>query len=366
MTNLRIFLWVLTTLLISPVWANEDFRQTYDFSAGQLLHVDLEPGGNLTVIGENRTGVEVSYPLTKGHEDFKLESTQKDDGLSLVGSMETRRSRFRLSMTIRVPQQSHLDLSTSGGNLDISQIDGDVEAVSMGGNAHIKKVNGAIALRTMGGNISVSDSELNGHVKTMGGNIDLRSTRGLVNCETMGGNINVDNKGTQVDSQASDPLTIKTMGGNISVDEAPTGLFAKTMGGNVSVGFSRTADIDTKGGNITIHELDGGVVAHTMGGAIRIGMVGDADDGVRDVELMSKGGDIVLSLPQAFSAEFDLEIEQTRRAKKEYRIKSDFELNVQKSGSYGSTIKATGQSLTGKNRVKIRTVNGDIIIKVVR
>lgn len=346
--------------------ASSDHVENHPFNAGQTLTVDLRPGGNVVVIGEDRDDLQLSYSEEARERGFDLQATQNGQGLVLNGRLEKRLKRFSLTLTIRMPTVANLNLDSSGGNLKISDIQGHLDVGTKGGNVVLRRLQGDIKLKTMGGNISIEDSTLDGSVKTMGGNISLAATQGLVDCETMGGNISLDNQGTIALAGNENPLRVKTMGGNISVGSAPNGIHADTYGGNISVKESGPAQVETKGGNITFGELDGSINAHTHGGSITVTMVGDPDDGNRDVELSSNGGDIRLTLPSGFSGDFDIQIEQSRRAKRDYQIKSDIPLNIETAGTSPKRIRATGQSLTGKHRVRIHTSNGDVILKTAR
>ena len=327
---------IFVLILASLSFAEQS--QSYAFSAGQTLYVELEQGGNLTIIGESRNDLSLEH---HGAEDVVMDVNQTKDGLSVVATLP-RNKRHKLAVTIRLPNQANIDVKTTGGNLQIEQIEGRIEAATMGGNVQLTQLRGELA------------------VKTMGGNISLSNTPGLVDCETMGGNINVDNPNSPIDGRV-EPVKVKTYGGNIKVVEAPTGLIGETMGGNINIGSAKFVDVETKGGNIRVDAVDGYATAHTMGGNITIIMVGDPDDGERDVDLDSKGGDINVHLPAGFSGEFDIEIKQTND-RKPCKITSEFALKQSTEGTRHKVIRASGQTVTGRHRVVIRTVNGDVNI----
>jgi len=122
------------------------------------------------------------------------------------------------------------------------------------------------------------------------------------------------------------------------------------------------------GGEINIEEIDGGVKATTMGGDITVNMIGNPDQYDRDVVLSSMGGDIILTVPEGLSMDFDCKITVTRRSRDSYKIISDFAIKIEKSEDYsdGSAryyIYGTGKVKNGKNKIRIDTVNGDIVIK---
>ena len=124
------------------------------------------------------------------------------------------------------------------------------------------------------------------------------------------------------------------------------------------------------GGSIIIREIDGWVDASTMGGSVEVNMVGDPDKGKRDVFISSKGGNIELTVPPGLSMDFDIELAYTRDSDRDYDIYSDFEIKKKKTdkwegywGSKRKSIYGTGKHKGGKNKIRIATSNGDIMIK---
>ena len=82
------------------------------------------------------------------------------------------------------------------------------------------------------------------------------------------------------------------------------------------------------------------------------------------------GGDITLTVPENFSMDIDIELAYTKGSWKNYRINSDFDLNIEKSpdwvkekGSYRKYIYGRAKIGNGRNSVRIKTVNGHINLK---
>jgi DUF4097 and DUF4098 domain-containing protein YvlB len=143
------------------------------------------------------------------------------------------------------------------------------------------------------------------------------------------------------------------MGGDITVESAGKFVKARTMGGDIEV-----------------DAVNGWVKATTMGGDVSVVMVGDPDRGKRDVEIKSMGGEIELEVPPGLSMEFDIELAYTKNSKRNYKIVSDFPMEIERTekwksrwGSKRKYIYGTGKVKGGRNRIKIRTINGNIYIR---
>ncbi len=128
----------------------------------------------------------------------------------------------------------------------------------------------------------------------------------------------------------------------------------------------------TMGGDIDIDEIDGWIEVKTMGGDVSVVMTGNPEEGKRDVKISSKGGDISLTVPPGLSMKFDIELAYTKNRKRDYRIMSEFEIELEetdvwkRSAFFGTPRKyiyGTGKISGGRNRIEIETVNGDIFIR---
>jgi len=158
-----------------------------------------------------------------------------------------------------------------------------------------------------------------------------------------------------------------SMGGDIRIDAAPNGAVLRTMGGNISVKSSNGLVVaKTMGGDIVVRQLAGSVEAGTMGGNVSVEAVGGAAG--RELELRSMGGSIELTVPRDFSGEFEVELEQDREQRNEYRIVSDIPLRITESTKRHwfrtiTVLNGTGRSGSGANLVRIFTIGSDIEIR---
>jgi DUF4097 and DUF4098 domain-containing protein YvlB len=159
------------------------------------------------------------------------------------------------------------------------------------------------------------------------------------------------------------------MGGNIEVANAPHGAKVETKGGNIVIKKAADfIDVKTMGGNIVIQEHSGRITAQTMGGNVSAVIIpGGAD---QNIDIGSMGGRIELTLPAEYSGSFDLELAYTRKSPQNYRIISDFPIRQDEKPEWDSSrgdarkyIIGTGTIGGGANKVKVRTVNGDIVIR---
>jgi DUF4097 and DUF4098 domain-containing protein YvlB len=342
-------------------------------SPGQLLEVNLGTGGAIHIHGGTDNAVTVKTKLSGRDADLiRVAVERTHGGVSVTAKYEGGSSHRSGSadLDITVPARFDTQLKTMGGELRLEGVEGQLQGSTMGGPLTLSGLKGKVEFSTMGGGITLTSSQVDGRVKTMGGNVKIKDVVGDIKGSSMGGNVTYDNvqHPGKTDGKA---VEISTMGGEINVASAPSGATVKTMGGGIHIGSAREfVKATTMGGNIEIKELDGSVAANTMGGDITVTMVGDPAQGRRDVKLESKGGEIRLTLPANLSADIDVELDHTKNSSRTYKIDSDFPLAITDSpdwseghGSPRKTLKGVASVNGGRNKIIIRTINGNVIIK---
>jgi hypothetical protein len=276
-------------------------------------NLKLDPGGKLTVVsdagsievrGTSASGAHVV--LTSQDDDLaakfdmsfqespgevKIVVKKKKDLASMFGSVKTTGMKFEIT----VPEKTETHLSTGGGHLLLSNLNGDAKAETSGGhievdrltgNAHVetsgghitaKGVEGALWAETSGGHIEASDIAKDIHVETSGGHIKVVGAKGRVDADTSGGHVDVSfAKGNARGGR------IETSGGSITVSLDPAvnlNLEASTSGGSVSTDIpvkvagklSKTAirgSIGSGGETLTVSTSGGSIVIQSIGNAL--------------------------------------------------------------------------------------------------
>jgi len=367
-----LFLSILSIALISAAMAGE-IKREFDVKSGGTLEADIRTGGSLFVTGWDKEKVEiiVHYRGRTLDDEVQLEIQERNGDIIIDATAESN-TNANLEFEIKAPLKFNLDMNTMGGQITVENLQGNLKGETMGGQITLSQLKGKANFTTMGGKIELSDSDVDGKVSTMGGKVIFNNVVGDVDGSSMGGNViykNVRSRDGKTDTGKE--VNISTMGGKIEVDEAMSGADVSTMGGKIYVKKAANyVKANTMGGNIEIEDIDGWVKATTMGGDVFVNMTGDPENGRRDVTLSSMGGNIELTLPEGISADFDIRLTYTRRSRQDYQIISDFKLDTEESdeweynnGDARKTIDGRGKSGSGKNLIKISTVNGDIRIK---
>jgi len=358
-------------LLVSLTFAGE-IKKEFDVKSGQELIVDIKTGGSVHVYGkgQNKVVVIVSHRGSKLRDNVWIDIDKNSNGVDVSAGADGNYNS-KLEFKIYVPEKFDIDINTMGGEIVVANVEGKLKGETMGGEITLERLKGSVNFSTMGGDVELTDSDVDGKVSTMGGEVIFKNIIGDVDGSSMGGNVIYKNVRSRDGKSTGKEVNISTMGGRIKVDEAFSGADVSTMGGDIDVNKAKLyIKANTMGGDIDIKDIDGWVKATTMGGDVFVNMTGDPSKGKRDVEISSMGGDIELTLPDGISADFDIRITYTRNSKQNFKIDSDFSLDIEeddewsyRNGDPRKRIDGTGKTADGKNNIKVTTINGNIVIK---
>lgn len=214
-------------------------------------------GGDITVHqgrvsdGTARLTGRVEYSLVR--PTFTVTAS----GISLHCRLPT--GNCGLNATLDVPSHTAVDLTTGGGNMQVSGIQDNVTLDSGGGDAGISRIGGAVDVQTGGGNLTASNLGSVLALTTGGGDVDgsgLFSRH--VTLGSGGGDV------TLVFTAVPDYVKVDSSGGDITIvvphGEAGYAIKSNADGGDyhgsvpVNDASRHTIQVDSGGGDISIAE----------------------------------------------------------------------------------------------------------------
>src|ERR1700722_15152748 len=327
-----------------------DLRGAAPTRDGRRLHLVLDLG-NIVVHTQNSQKIDYTVHLETDAsqkdakellKSFAVSSRETPEGVYLRGQTSPQSSgRLWVTVTVNVPKNYSLDLSTGGGDINTDDIGGPETVLTSGGNI-------------MAGNIGGAARVVNGGavLRTSGGHIRMASVEGAAKLVTAGGNVTVEHSGSS--------LNAETTGGQIEVGESAGLVRAKTGGGGIRViRVSGPTDLETVGGSIYLTQVDSAVKASTGAGVITAWFVAPVK-GPSQCELQSNDGDIVVYLPRQLPVTIDAQVQSGD----EHRVIVDpaFQLTMSDDGPSrnGHMVRAEGPLNGGGEVLHLRTVTGNI------
>lgn len=289
---------------------DDRIEQTFKVNEGGTLLVDTDRG-SIEVTTNMEKEVKVQVIKERGDASgFNVDMQQKGSDVEISGDMKGNwlnwgRNNLRIKFIISVPEKYNVDLSTSGGSISVSDLEGKVVLRTSGGSLDIGRVTGSVYGRTSGGSIDLDGSKADVDVKTSGGGISIGQVNGVIDAHTSGGSIRIE--------KAMSEVKAYTSGGSISVEEIQASIDAKTSGGSVSIYLSQQPENDcrlkTSGGSVNLSmgsDIGIDIDAKTSSGKVKSdfsisGEVnkrsarGKINGGGPEIYLRTSGGDIVIS-----------------------------------------------------------------------
>jgi DUF4097 and DUF4098 domain-containing protein YvlB len=268
--------------LAAPLTAAADFRmeKSLQFEPGAVFRLDTD-SGSVSVKSGSQDTAEVVITSTRDdiEERFDFDFDDSGSGASIKVEREgglMRRwfnnSNNNLHFEIRLPMQAEVFIDTSGGRIELEQIEGEVDLRTSGGRVTVKSVEGDVLADTSGGSIKIDSIRGSVSADTSGGAITIENVTGSAEADTSGGRI-----------------TIRDVGGDILADTSGGGIDIEGAGGQVNA--------DTSGGPVRVSFVAGndhGGVLSSSGG--RVTAVIDAGVGL-DIDASTSGGSLHFDLP---------------------------------------------------------------------
>ena len=234
----------------------------------------------ITVRTRNRRRAKEAYEAAVG----VLRPPTDKDGAYVFRVGKLSRRDVHYNYKVKLPKTFNLIVQSYGGDIDMTDLQGDLDAKTGGGDIALSKSGGRVNLRTGGGDINLFQVEGQVNVTTGGGDIEGRTVEGKLEAHTGGGDIEF--------WRCKGSLTLVTGGGDIELQGMEGAeLEARTGGGDIDIAnIVARVNLLTGGGDIAAQSVKGHIEVATSGG---------------DVELHSIGGDAVL-----FSANGDITVNE--------------------------------------------------------
>jgi DUF4097 and DUF4098 domain-containing protein YvlB len=268
--------WILTIALILSTGCglavDKVVEKRFDVRSGGTFALDADRGSmRITRGADDQVLVRIKLRARTSSEskaedifdDFDMRFEEHDGGVTVEteyrggskGWFGWGDDKLNIHFEVEVPARYNLRVKTSGGSIEVDDLDGDIEARTSGGSLSFGRIGGTLHGRTSGGSIRLDDCRGPVDVETSGGSITVGRVSGEVRAHTSGGSITVKEVMGPIDASTSGgsvtaTLTeqpaadcrLRTSGGSITVrvpSDARLSLNARTSGGKVYSEFHR-------------------------------------------------------------------------------------------------------------------------------
>lgn len=255
-------------------------HRTFNVAPGGTLILDTDVGDVRINTGGSGVTVDVKRRARNDEtlRDFDVTFDQTGNDVTVRAKLPRERKWMNWSndldvqFIINVPSTYNLQVSTSGGDLRVANLTGDVRIRTSGGDIEIGAINGPVDARTSGGDVELESATGRVDLRTSGGNVVLGTAGSAVQARSSGGSITV--------RRVTGDLYAHTSGGGISIDEAGGAIDASTSGGSIRAKFTQQPRGDSK--------------MSTSGGGIVVSVAGNI---AVDLDARTSGGDVETEIP---------------------------------------------------------------------
>ena len=214
------------------------------FSGDVIISTSNEPQVYVKVLGNKRT-----------REKVNINFENSDEGVSVIAKRKDGWSYFnfgsgiKLRFEVVLPENYNAKVTTAGGDILLSSLNGRIELHSSGGDIKLRNTKGETSVSTSGGDVSSTNSTGNLEFKTSGGDVNIKKFNGNVDASTSGGDIYLDGSNGKVSAHTSGGEVILNYNGeNYGIDLGSSGGDVKV---NLPAGFAADAKMYASGGDIT-------------------------------------------------------------------------------------------------------------------
>ncbi len=294
---------------------------------------------------------------------MRISTSTRGDVFVLNAPVSDSSSEMRLEIPRSVKE---VTVATSGGGVDLSDLNGTLRAETGGGGVRCDRIGGNLAVATAGGGISLGTIEGLVQCATAGGGISANIIRGEAAFETGGGDIVVQEVTGLVRAstggggikivRAGSAVLAMTAGGPIQVERAAGKVTVKSSAGPIQVNSANNVQCESAGGGISLRNISGSLHASTLMGNISAALL--ANHTFADSSLTTGSGDITVFIPSNLGVTIRAENESANSVR---RIVSDFPgLPVR---LLGTAVIAEGPINGGGALLRIKGTGGTIYIK---
>jgi DUF4097 and DUF4098 domain-containing protein YvlB len=369
--------------LVTAAWASDPvLRREGDYftaalagSAEMAPHAKLsiQSPGPVRVHGENRKHlaytleVEVKARSEREARDllrsFEVKVTSAGDNVTV----SMRRGAGTTRLKLQVPRSVRaVNVSSSGGALEIAGVEGRVSASTGGGPVRADRIKGDVTLNTAGGEIRIGSIHGSVRCATAGGAVSAQAIQGEAVLETGGGDITAGEIGAGVRAttaagairieRAGGPVVVSTGGGSIDVGRAAGMVTVRNSVGPVRVGAAHGVRCESGSGGVHLNNVSGSLRVSTAFGNIMAQFL--SGQPLAESFLTTGSGDIVVVIPSNLGVTIRAENDLADNIR---RIISEFpDVAVRLRGGH---VIAEGAINSGGPLLRISGTGGTIFIK---
>lgn len=261
-------LWVV--LAITAAWG-QDFQKNYNLPPGGTVSI-ASVSGDISVGGGNVASLSVRA-IREGRDKDVVEIIDEStpDHVSLRVQYPKDGGNYQASVrfVVQVPNESRYKydkLTTASGDIEASNVAGDLIANTASGDVTISQFQGNITANTASGDLKIRNVQGDVQANSASGDVEVIGAAGMVSAKTASGDVNVeltrvDGSGEMRFASASGDVTVKVP------DQLNAQVQMSTGSGEIKSDFPLNIEKMEGGGKKASARFGAGTVALKMSAA---------------------------------------------------------------------------------------------------
>jgi DUF4097 and DUF4098 domain-containing protein YvlB len=284
---------LLVMALAAPVVAaDREIKESGPASAEGMVLIE-NVSGSVVVVGWDRNEVSVEGTLSGDIEELEFQTGKKKTRIEVVWPRKQKNVKGEANLVVKVPAGCRLEVECISAYIEVSEVTGSVEASSISGDV------------TITGECEELEAE------SISGNVFIEGGASEIEIGSISGKVKANGKVSEVDAQ--------------------------TVSGSIDLNFDKFL-------NLNVESVAGDA---TVRGNL-------AGEGSFSLDLHS--GDLILTVPGAVSADFEIETFSGE-------IDNAFGQKSRKTSKYTPGRELAFTAGGGDARVRINTFSGDVVIR---
>lgn len=340
MKKLKIVL-VAMMFISSLIGQNITIKETTK-SADKLVIKLKQLSGKLKIRSWDKNEIQITGDIDSDEDKpARLKRTDNGFRMQLKYSDNTDEDEnIDSDLEVYVPRKYNLTIQTQSA-LDLSGVEGEFQIYQSNEDAEISKIKGTGKISVVNGTLEIEDSYFDGNVSNVNGELTVENT------DLIG--------------------YVSTVNAKMHLNRAPKGLEVSCVNGKITIDSARDfVDANTTNASLEIGSLDGRLSFDSTNGSVTAKFVGNSNEGNHSIDIKTLNGSANLTIPKEYSMAFDIRIRESNgRKSNNYKLKSDFKeikIESEKEGRKSVILTGKGTIGNGKNKAKLRIINGDVNI----
>ena len=226
-------LWIGAILVAAvSARAEQSVSETRSVTANATISIE-NVAGSLTIIGSDTNEVVVTGTMGDDVEELEISSDDGELYIEVVIPDDDdwkRERKIAADLEVHVPQGATLDIEAVSASIEISGVNGPIEAASVSGSVAVAGGSSDIEVESVSGGVTVTGGSGSIAAESVSGQVVLNGVAGDLEAQTVSGEI-------RIDAGTVDDVDIESVAG---------GVYFKGQLGNGSL------DVESHSGNVEI------------------------------------------------------------------------------------------------------------------